>query len=161
MSDSISGQLSPGEAEAPVVDLFAVLYSRTVERMMEVYGDQALETARRSFLDAMIDGWIREYRKLPDRSLATYVNWLTSIVLRGTRYEIVQQSDTSVHFRFTACPWATYFRKAGNPKIGAFFCEADRPMVESFNPKLGFRITKRLMDGDAYCDHHFFVKETD
>ena len=149
------------EAEASVVELFAVLYSRTVEEMRERYGQGGFELARKAFLDAMLEGWIKEYEKLPDRSLATYVRWLTAIVLKGTRYEIVESSDASVRFRFTVCPWATYFRKIGKPEIGKFFCDADKPMVEAFNEKLGFEISRTLMNGDDFCDHHFFVKESD
>ena len=146
------------EAEASVVELFAVLYSRTVEEMTAKYGQGGFELARKAFLDAMLAGWIKEYDKLPDRSLSTYVRWLTSIVLKGTRYEILESSDTDVRFRFTVCPWATYFRKIGKPEIGQFFCDADKPMVEAFSDELGFRISKTLMKGDGYCDHHFFVK---
>jgi hypothetical protein len=149
------------EAEASVVELFAVLYSRTVEEMREKYGQDGFELARKAFLDAMLEGWKKEYEKLPDRSLATYVRWLTSIVLKGTRYEVVESDDSSVRFRFSVCPWATYFRKIGKSEIGKFFCDADKPMVEAFNDKLGFEISKTLMKGDDYCDHHFFVKTPD
>jgi hypothetical protein len=161
MTESIPGQSEVGveEAEASVVELFVVLYCRTVEEMKEKYGQGGFELARKAFLDAMLEGWIKEYEKLPDRSLHTYVRWLTSIVLKGTRYEIVESSDTSVRFRFSVCPWATYFRKIGKPEIGKFFCDADKPMVEAFNEKLGFEISRTLMNGDDFCDHHYFVKE--
>jgi len=149
------------EGEAAVVELFAVLYSRTIDEMKNKYGQEGFELARNAFLNAMLEGWKKEYDRLPDRSLETYVNWLTSIVLKGARYDIVESKKTSVRFRFTACPWATFFRKLGKPEIGAFFCEADKPMVEAFNDRLGFEITKKLMDGDACCDHHFFLKSLD
>jgi hypothetical protein len=149
---------SAEEAEAAVASLFATLYTRTVDEMVRVLGERGLELARRSFLEAMVEGWKVQYRELPDRSLAAYVRWLTSIVTAGTRYEIVQDTPTSVRFRFTACPWAACFRAIDRPEVGKFFCDADDPMVEEFSPKIGFRRTQTLMDVDPCCDHHFFVK---
>jgi hypothetical protein len=146
------------QAEAAVVELFAVLYSRTVEEMRRKFGEEAYDIARRAFLDSMLEGWIKAYDALPDRTLKTYVDWLTSIVTAGTRYEIVEKGESSIRLKFSVCPWATYFRKIGKPEIGRFFCDADQPMVEAFNESIGFEIHKTLMKGDEYCDHHFFVK---
>jgi predicted ArsR family transcriptional regulator len=145
-------------AEAAVSELFASIYSRTVDEMIRELGDRGLELARESFLAAMVDGWKAQYEQLPDRSLETYIRWLTSIVTEGTRYEIVENTAASVRFRFTRCPWATCFRAIGRPEIGRFFCDADEPMIEEFSPEIGFRRTKTLMDGDACCDHHFYRK---
>jgi hypothetical protein len=150
--------MTPEQAEAGIISLFATIYSPTVDEMAKMDGARGFQRARSAFLEAMVDGWKREYEKLPDRSLGTYVRWLTSIVTAGTRWEIVEQTPQSVRFRFTACPWATHFRALGRPDVGRFFCDADIPMVESFNPCLGFQRTQTLMDGDPCCDHHFFVK---
>ncbi|UCG00057.1 MAG: L-2-amino-thiazoline-4-carboxylic acid hydrolase [Spirochaetaceae bacterium] len=129
--------------------------------MKKKYGQDGFELARTAFLDAMLEGWTKEYEKLPDRSLETYVRWLTSIVLKGAHYEIVESSKTSVRFRFTACPWAIFFSQTWQAGNGAFFCEADKPMIEAFNDRLDFEITQKLMDGDACCDHHYFLKSSD
>ena len=149
---------SPEAVEAAVTQLFASIYARTVDEMIRALGDRGMELARESFLSAMVDGWKVQYEKLPDRSLQTYVQWLTSIVTEGTRYEILENRATSVRFKFTRCPWATCFRAIGRPEIGRFFCDADEPMIEEFSPDIGFRRTKTLMDGDSCCDHHFFRK---
>ena len=37
-------------------------------------------------------------------------------------------------------------------------CSADEAMVSGFNPKIGFRRTKTLMQGDDYCDHYYYMK---
>jgi hypothetical protein len=150
--------ISAEAAEAAVASLFATIYTRTVDEMVRTAGTEGFEQARKSFLDAMVEGWKAQYEKLPDRSLPTYVQWLTSILTAGTRYEILEQTPTSVRFRFTACPWAACFRAIGRPEIGRFFCDADDPMVEEFSPEIGFRRTQTLMDGDPCCDHHFFLK---
>ena len=147
------------EAEAGVAGLFATVYAGTVEAIRDKYGEEGFETARQAFLDSMVDGWQREFDRLPDRSLETYVNWLASIVSSGTRFEVTELTETSVRFKFTVCPWASHFRAIGKAEIGRFFCDADVPMVAAFNEQIGFEITKTLMNGDAYCDHHFFLKE--
>ena len=147
------------EAEDALVGLFATVYARTVEEMQQKYGEEGFQLARKAFLDSMVEGWEKEFDQLPDRSLSTYVNWLASIVTSGTRFEVIEATESSIRFRFTVCPWATHFRRIGKPEVGRFFCEADVPMVAAFNKIIGFEITKTLMDGDAYCDHHFFIKE--
>jgi len=150
---------NPEEAEDGVVSLFATVYARTVEEMRLKSGEEGFQLARKAFLDSMVEGWATEFNKLPNRSLCTYVNWLASIVTSGTRFEVTEANESSVRFKFSVCPWATHFRRIGKPEIGRFFCDADIPMVAAFNKNIGFEITKTLMNGDAYCDHHFFVKE--
>jgi len=150
--------MTPEQAEAGIISLFAAIYPPTVDEIVNMDGAQGFGRARGIFLKAMVDGWKREYEKLPDRSLATYVHWLTSIVTAGTRWEIVEQTSSSIRFRFTACPWATHFRAIGRPDVGRFFCDADYPMVECFSNSLGFERTRTLMDGDPCCNHHFFTK---
>ena len=41
-----------------------------------------------------------------------------------------------------------------------FACAGDPHMVAGFNPNMGFRRTKTLMEGDEYCDHFYFMKES-
>jgi predicted ArsR family transcriptional regulator len=157
--DGLTREERSAEAvEAAMIQLFASIYSRTVDEMVRALGDRGFELARESFLAAMVDGWKAQYEQLPDRSLETYVRWLASIVTEGTRYEIVENTCTSVRFRFTRCPWATCFRAMGRPEIGKFFCDADEPMIKEFSPEIGFRRTQTLMDGDPCCDHHFYQK---
>lgn len=64
-----------------------------------------------------------------------------------------------IAYRYTRCMWADIFRELGEPELGAVFCAGDEPAVKAFNPKLAFRRTKVLMQGDDCCDHVFSVSD--
>jgi hypothetical protein len=53
--------------------------------------------------------------------------------------------------------WAEIYRELGEPELGFALCASDEPAVRSYNPKLAFRRTKLLMNGDEVCDHEFYV----
>ena len=50
------------------------------------------------------------------------------------------------------------YRELGEPQLGFVICAGDEPGVRSYNPKLGFKRTKVLMNGDELCDHVFYVE---
>jgi len=150
-------QRTPEEAENSLIDLFAIVYSGTLDQMIEKYGKKAFNIARKGFIDSMVKANIEEFTKIKDKSLEAYIEWLLSAITAGHRYEIIENEDDSVRLRFTHCPWANYFKEIGKPKIGKFFCDTDGPLAAAFNNKIKFKITKTLMDGDDYCNHHFFI----
>jgi hypothetical protein len=61
--------------------------------------------------------------------------------------------DDAIGYRFTRCMWAEIFRSLDAPDIGRWICDSDEIVLKSFNDRLELRLTKRLMDGDPYCDH--------
>ena len=75
------------------------------------------------------------------------------------RWERIVNEPDRIAYRFTRCMWAEIFRELGEPELGFVFCAGDEPAVKSFNPKLGFKRTKVLMNGDDICDHVFHVEK--
>ncbi|MCD4670685.1 MAG: L-2-amino-thiazoline-4-carboxylic acid hydrolase [Actinomycetia bacterium] len=150
---------SPEEVEDAIVRLFANIYSRTVEEISKKYGEEGFKLAKKACIDSMVESSIEDFKKMDKKDIKTYINWLLRIITVGHRYEIIENKKDSVRFKFTNCPWATAFRDIGKPEIGKFFCEADKPLVEAFNNNIKFEITKTLMDGDDYCNHHYYIKK--
>ena len=149
----------PEEAENVLIALFAIVYSGTLDQMTEKYGKETFDAARRGFIDSMVKADTEEFMKCKERSLRAYVEWLLSNITVGHRYEIVEDKEDSVRLRFTKCPWAHFFREIGRPEIGKFFCDADGPLAEAFDRSIKFEITKTLMNGDDYCNHHYFIEK--
>lgn len=146
------------EVETRLIGMFAMLYSATIEAMCARYGPEALDVARQAFMDAMVGVSKQTLAHLPARDLHTYVDWLvTDGTEEGHRCETVERTADSIRLKYLDCPWATAFRAVGHPEIGRFFCDADEPIVAVFNPEIQFDRTKTLMDGDEYCNHHFFT----
>jgi hypothetical protein len=77
------------------------------------------------------------------------------------RWERVIDEPDRIGYRFTRCVWAEVFRELGEPELGWVFCAGDEPAVRAYNPRLGFRRTQVLMDGDEVCDHVFCVEDPD
>lgn len=72
---------------------------------------------------------------------------------------MVEKTENSAQIHCTRCPIADTYLEIGKPEYGLIFhCSADPHIVAGFNPAMGFRITKRLMSGDGYCDHYYYLK---
>ena len=81
--------------------------------------------------------------------------------LRSKGYEFtIEQTDEGVQMECTACPWAMLYKNLGGAEWGyQLYCAADESLVESFNPTIGFKRTKTLMEGHDCCDHFYFIKD--
>lgn len=151
------GKKTPEEAENLIIELFAIVSSRIIDGVGKKYGREGFELAKKAFIDSILDLSIKGFEKFKRRDLKVFIKLLVNGVTQGHKFEIVENRKDSVRFKFTACPWATYFRAVGKPEIGRFFCEVDKPLVKAFNKCIKFERTKTLMDGDDYCDHHYFT----
>ncbi len=64
-----------------------------------------------------------------------------------------------VEIRVTKCPLADWAKAKGIEKwIYYYHCMSDPAIVEGYNPKIGFKRSKVIMQGDGYCDHCYFIK---
>ena len=94
-----------------------------------------------------------------DRSLQAFCARLEVGCIGTHEWERMEDTSDRVAYRFTRCAWAELFRELGRPDIGHWFCDGDEPAARAFNPRIGFRRTQVLMDGDACCDHVFFMEK--
>jgi L-2-amino-thiazoline-4-carboxylic acid hydrolase len=145
------------EVETRLVGMFATLYASAIDAMCARYGPEALEVARQAFMDTMVGLSKQNLAHLEGRDLHTYVAWLTTDgTEQGHRYETIESTESSIRLKYLDCPWAVAFRVVGHPEIGRFFCDADAPIASAFNSEIQFERTMTLMDGDEYCNHHFY-----
>lgn len=80
--------------------------------------------------------------------------------LRTKGYAFTMETvDGEVHMHCTACPFAAMYRAMGGAEWGyALYCAADADLTKAFNPKIGFKRTRTLMQGDDCCDHEYFYE---
>lgn len=93
-----------------------------------------------------------------DRSLHAFCAQLEAGCIGTHEWQRVEELPHRVAYCFTRCAWAEQFRELGRPDIGHWFCDGDEPAASAFNPRIGFRRTQVLMDGDPCCDHVFFLE---
>jgi predicted ArsR family transcriptional regulator len=148
------------EVEKRLIGMFASIYSRAIEAMCARYGPEAFEIARQAFMDTIVETSEENFANMQERDLHSYVAWLTSDgTEEGHEYETVESTEDSIRLKYVNCPWATCFRAIGHPEIGKFFCDADAPIASAFNEDIKFERTQTLMDGDDFCNHHFFIEK--
>jgi hypothetical protein len=138
-----------GLANSYVSSLVAIV--RAIERQ---YGREGKELARRAYLG------VREGRRTPGDPSIDLHEFCDSLD-RGCRvthqWVKVVDEPNRVKYNFTKCMWAEAFSSLNATDIGHWFCDTDEPAIKAYNPRLGFKRTKTLMDGDAFCDHEFYV----
>jgi hypothetical protein len=67
--------------------------------------------------------------------------------------EVVERSDDSFARNFTACAFADYFRKIGEPEIGALLtCGLDFAVEARLRPEWSFERSQTRMQGAPHCD---------
>lgn len=103
--------------------------------------------------------WAQKAEANHDHSLESLLQALWGpLQERGFRYS---REDTAegVQYQVTVCPKAELARSLGAADLGfLFFCATDACLVEGWSEEIGFRRTQTLMEGDAVCDHFYWVK---
>jgi hypothetical protein len=74
--------------------------------------------------------------------------------------EVVEQTDESYGINMTACGFADYFRKIGEPEIGALLtCGVDFAVERRLRPDWEFTRTQTRMQGAPFCDFRWRRKK--
>jgi predicted ArsR family transcriptional regulator len=77
---------------------------------------------------------------------------------QGLEFSMDRTSD-GVQMKCTKCPIADLYKQANGTEWGYhLYCAADQHIVDAFNPKIGLRRTKTLMEGHDSCDHFYYLK---
>jgi hypothetical protein len=67
--------------------------------------------------------------------------------------KIIEHTDSSYGFDVTGCAFADYFRKIGEPEIGALLtCGVDFAVERKLRPDWEFQRTQTRMQGAPHCD---------
>lgn len=83
--------------------------------------------------------------------------------LRTQGFEFTyEQTDEGFQMHCTACPHAALAQELDAADwMFALTCACDEHIVAGFNPAMGFRRTKTLIEGDDCCDHFYYYKDVD
>ena len=95
----------------------------------------------------------------PESDLCAFCDRLDVACAGSHLWERVVDESDRIGYHYTRCMWAEVYRELGEPELGFVICAGDEPGVKSYNSKLGFKRTKVLMNGDALCDHIFYVEK--
>lgn len=131
-----------------------------LRKLQEKYGDAVVETAMSTLEENVREEWqtIGEMHGKNDIDELIQVVWEHFGKSGGFEFQIEEQKD-GVQVYCTKCPLAEMARTIGEPEWGyRFYCATDPIMVEAFNPNIGFKRTKTLMEGYEHCNHFYYYK---
>ena len=128
-----------------------------VRAMEEQFGPEVHEVLREK--RANRTGRPEDQLGPPEEDLHAFCDRLEKGCTGSHEWERLVDEPGEVGYTFTACLWAEIFNELGATDIGWWWCEGDEPAVKAYHPRLGFRRTKTLMEGDDECDHIFLVED--
>ena len=136
---------------------------QVLKTLQEKYGDAVVETAMAALEKSVREEWetIGELHGQNDIHELVQVVWEHFGKSGGFEYRIEERED-GVQIFCTKCPLADMARTIGEPEWGyRFYCSTDPIMVEAFNPNIGLKRTKTLMEGHECCNHFYYYKDKD
>lgn len=126
--------------------------------LREVFGERVEEIVKVNRAKKIVANW-RKIAEAHGRNDVqgmkdTLWKWVLDV---GIEYEVID-TEEGTQFRVTRCPFAEMALELDAADWGFIcYCEDDPSMVAGFNPEMGFRRTRTLMEGDEYCDHFYFM----
>lgn len=134
-----------------VLDALAGQFGK--EKVIEVVEMVVAENTRR--------GWAEIARSAKSNTIADLVRILLEPLHDVEGFEFtLEDRDGGVQVHCTRCPHVELAKELGGLEwLYHLVCMGDPYIVEGFNPKMGFRRTKTLMEGHDCCDHFYFMKE--
>jgi hypothetical protein len=128
-----------------------------VRAIEERYGPSAVEAIREQRLRVRVERAAQGGAEAADNSLRAFCAALEEGCRGSHEWQKIEDTDDRQAYRFTRCMWAEIFCSLDAEEIGFWLCEADGPVAAAFNPRIRFRRTRTLMEGDDYCDHVFYT----
>ncbi|MCE1187913.1 MAG: L-2-amino-thiazoline-4-carboxylic acid hydrolase [Ignavibacteria bacterium] len=124
------------------------------------YGDEVDSLIKQAHGNANKQAFCQIAKSLQHQTIEDLISVLWEPGLKmGFEYSM-ENKDNGIQMHCTACPFAELYRSQNAPDLGyLLFCQPDYDIVEGFNPKMGFRRTKTLMEGDSHCDHFYYMIE--
>lgn len=136
---------------APFVDALAEEFDR--ERVLALLRNTIIRVAQTQGAELA--------RQMGDDSLQAFSETLPAWTKDDAlSLEVFEQTGHAFVFNVTRCRYAELYRSLGIPELGAVLsCNRDFSLIEGFNPNVELTRTQTLMQGAAYCDFRYRVRE--
>ena len=128
--------------------------------LKERFGSDVINVVARMVAERAQKEWAEISLKSQNNTIDDLIQLLWE-PLRASGYEFtIDHRHDGVQVRCSVCPIYNMARELGIVEWGYHFhCAKDPQVVEGFNPKIGFRRTKTLMEGYDCCDHFYYMKD--
>jgi hypothetical protein len=131
----------------------------TLNELQQQYGAEVAAVLELVLGTNTRTGWAEIGRQQASRTITDFYRLLWE-PLPALGFEFTSTSTVAdLQMHCTQCPWVALGEALeGRNWLYHLICGGDPHMVAGFNPQIGFRRTKTLMQGDNCCDHYYFMK---
>ena len=132
--------------------------------MLQVMAKQFGEVAYQIFVKArgkeILKHMNSRAEELGDDSIEAFIKDQWEVLpAQGYKYTM-EKKETGFLMNVTKCPLYDLAKRKGiTEQMFYMCCEGDQFAPEGFNPNIGFKRSKTLMQGDDCCNHFYFYKE--
>ena len=139
-------------------DIFCTEISWLLRIMKEHFGEEAYQVLVKEKDKRTRQQWSKTAEETGDNSIEALIKHLFES-WRGGEYTM-EKTDSGFQMRCTKCPGYEKAKRLGiTEQMFYWMCSGDPFIAEGFNPNIGFKRTKTLMQGDDCCDHFYYYKD--
>jgi predicted ArsR family transcriptional regulator len=133
--------------------------AKLVRAFKEKYGEEAYQIVIKQNGERAFTEWKNISEKNGSNSIEDLIKCLWEPLKKeGFDYE-VEITEAGFQMKCTRCGLYDLAKHFGITEEAFYMiCECDPYIVEGFNPNIGFRRTKTLMQGHDCCDHFYYMK---
>ena len=129
-----------------------------IDALKEKYGSSVVDVIETARGKMMREIWQNIAQKVGDDSIDSLIANLWSDVFFDYTYTTNDKDETTMNV--TWCLFAEVARELKLQNLAFhLYCVDDPHIVEGFNPKMGFKRTKTLMEGHDCCNHCYWMKK--
>ena len=129
------------------------------DEMVERFGRQEAEAVLRSAItkDAIAQGKAYAESEAGEPSLSSFHELLPQWKADGAlEIDMLQESDTEVHYNVTRCKYSEMYRTMGLSDIGHLLsCSRDGTFCTGYSPNIHLTRTQTIMEGKSHCDFRY------
>ena len=154
------------KTELPILEqrrIEANIIKPIFEAMAERLGhDEAVEILRTAITKDSIEHGAAYAQSEPgDATLLSFHNLLPQWKANGAlEVDMLEESDTEVHYNVTRCKYAEMYKDMGLSHIGhVLSCGRDGTFCTGYNPNIKLERTQTIMQGANHCDFRYRWEE--
>jgi len=163
MSAEIIPDISP-EQERHMHEKVDEAVCNSMAWLLKIMGDQFGELAYQVFVKArgkeIVSHMSKRAKELGDNSLEAFIKDQWEVLPAHGYSYTMEKLELGYLMKVTKCPLYDLAKRQGNTEQMFYLCcEADQYAPEGFNPNIGFKRSKTLMQGDDCCNHFYFYNK--
>lgn len=127
--------------------------------LKECFGEEVFRIVEKVECEKAVREWQYHAKQTEDNSIEALIRLLWEpLKEKGFEYTAEKQ-ENGIQMRCTRCPVYEMAKEMDATELMYHHtCSTDECIASAFNPRIGFRRTKTLMQGDDFCDHYYFMK---